>query len=137
MQTALAQQHLYIGFMGLGIEVIDKENRQIYFVSHYLSRNLGISPHGAGLHTFYISLDAGLFEHIPDQTAGGTCAYKVMPGEIGCIEFSPVYHIGFPVIVCHKGDIESFLHAFLFWRVCKITLFRLKEGFTAVVLRRE
>ena len=41
--TALPQKHLYVGFMRLWIEVVDKEDSQIHLMAHYHCGNFRIS----------------------------------------------------------------------------------------------
>lgn len=45
MQTALTQQHLYIGLVGLSVQIVDKKHGEIYLVSHHHCRYLGIATH--------------------------------------------------------------------------------------------
>jgi hypothetical protein len=42
VHTALTEQHLYVGFMRLGIEVVNQKDGQINFFSNYHCGNFGI-----------------------------------------------------------------------------------------------
>ena len=125
MDSALAQKHLNVSFVWLWIEVVDEEDGHVDFLADDHGCNLGVASDGTGVHTTNVVVsDAFRLEGFFYQSARRPGADDVVLGEkIGVFD-GPCYHVGFSVVVRHKGDGQGLVHGDFIFRKGKLFLKR-------------
>lgn len=76
VDAALAQKHLYVGFVWLWVEVVDEEYGHVDFFADDHGGDLGVTAHGTGMHAGDVACHAVGFECVTDQRTGCARAHE-------------------------------------------------------------
>lgn len=108
VHTTLAEEHLDVRLMRLGIEVVNEEDGEVDLLANNHRSNLGITTEGTRMHAGNRYVNSSFSKGLLNESASCSRTDEfVMSEGVGVVE-TPLDHIYFAVVVRHDGNSQLF-----------------------------